>query len=190
VSAKLDGSLSSTDANFTVFAPTNQAFQDLSSFIESLSEDQLKDALLYHVTTGKLFSSDLKCGGYDIEMLNGKPTFTRCGLGDKYQFGTGNTVLPKIISTDIDVCNGVIHVIDAVILPHQMTDFSPTVLPSKAPSMAPSASKIVSTTQPPVQACISIGKNSLMILSWLGILAAVLLTALLYFCFGTIHPSS
>ena len=140
VSADLAGALSATDANYTVFAPTNAAFEAISDVIPTLSDEQIKDVLLYHVADGEMFSSDLKCGGGgEIEMLNGKTTLTRCGAqGTVYQFGTGNTHLPQIIDGDIDVCNGVIHVVNSVILPSYFL-----------PSPSPTATDLESATTPP-----------------------------------------
>jgi hypothetical protein len=53
-------------------------------------------------------------------MADAQGTFTVCNNDDIFQTGAGNVFAPKIISKDIDVCNGVVHVVDNVILP----DFS------------------------------------------------------------------
>lgn len=73
---------------------------------------------MYHVVLEELLSTDLECGGL-VTMANTRDTRTICEDHDLFQKGSGNTEenLPKIIGTDILACNGVIHVVDNVILP-------------------------------------------------------------------------
>ena len=98
---------------FTVFAPTDEAFAKLpAGTVEALLKDPkaLGDILKYHVASGKLMAADvLKHSG--IETLLGQTAPIKV---------EGNTVYiggAKIITTDIQTSNGVIHVIDSVILP-------------------------------------------------------------------------
>jgi uncharacterized surface protein with fasciclin (FAS1) repeats len=65
-----------------------------------------------------ILSDDLKCGE-SVHMTNGEDTSTRCKNGSFFQKGEGNTKddMPEIVGPDILACNGVIHVIDEVILP-------------------------------------------------------------------------
>jgi uncharacterized surface protein with fasciclin (FAS1) repeats len=98
----------------TVFAPTDEAFDALISTgaLDGLSEEELSElfteVLLYHVTKGRMDSFDVLASD-QIRMLNGE--FTRINGAEE----TINDVM--IIATDIEAKNGIIHVIDAVLLP-------------------------------------------------------------------------
>lgn len=100
---------------FTVFAPTDEAFAKLpAGTVEALLKDPkaLGDILKYHVASGKIMAADvLKHSG--IETLLGQTAPIKL---------EGNTVYigdAKIVTTDIQTSNGVIHMIDAVMLPPQ-----------------------------------------------------------------------
>ena len=107
-------------ATFTVFAPTNEAFDAISSIIPTLSEQDIVFVLLYHLTNGEILAGDLVCDA-ELIMVNELPTTTTCtNDGGIFQVGTGNTdplTSPRIVLTDIEACNGIIHVVDNVILP-------------------------------------------------------------------------
>jgi len=101
---------------FTVFAPTDAAFEKLGKeTIEAVLKDKekLTSILKYHVVSGKVMAEDaIKLDGKDAKTLSGK-TF-------KIEVVDGGVVLNgkvKVIKTDIKASNGVIHVIDAVLLP-------------------------------------------------------------------------
>ncbi|MCC6001750.1 MAG: fasciclin domain-containing protein [Pararhodobacter sp.] len=102
----------SGDGPFTVFAPTDDAFAALpEGTVEALLEDidTLTAILTYHVVPGAVMSGDLT-DGMMAETVNGQSvTIT---LGDGVQVDGANVVM-----ADIEASNGVIHVIDAVILP-------------------------------------------------------------------------
>jgi len=113
---------------WTMFAPNEDA---LKNIIESdkLTEDEIKDALLFHTVKGKsIKSSDLICRE-TIEMGNGDDSRTKCKDDNIYQTGIGNLGIgsfvsrdgfdspPKIIEADIKACNGIIHILDGVMLP-------------------------------------------------------------------------
>jgi uncharacterized surface protein with fasciclin (FAS1) repeats len=98
------------DGPFTVFAPTNKAFEALpEGTVENLlkpeNKDQLVAILTYHVVPGKIMSSDLLSTS-SAGTVNGKDV--AIGL----RVGSAN-----VIKADIEASNGVIHVIDAVLLP-------------------------------------------------------------------------
>jgi uncharacterized surface protein with fasciclin (FAS1) repeats len=100
---------------FTVFAPTNEAFAALpAGTVEALLADipALTAILTYHVVPGKVMSGDLAAGCADVTTVNGAAA--EVCKGDTVTIG-GATVT----SADIEASNGVIHVIDAVILPPQ-----------------------------------------------------------------------
>jgi uncharacterized surface protein with fasciclin (FAS1) repeats len=98
---------------FTVFAPTNDAFAKLNlnaDNIGSLPKDQLTAILLYHVAPGERFAADV-VSAKQIRMLNKQ--FAQISVTGDGAFINSS----KIIATDIDASNGVIHVIDTVLLP-------------------------------------------------------------------------
>ena len=100
---------------FTVFAPTDDAFNLLpAGTIESLLANipLLTDILLYHVIDGKVMAADaVKLDS--AEMVSGQMVTIRVE-GDKVFINDSQVIL-----TDIEASNGVIHVIDAVLLPPQ-----------------------------------------------------------------------
>lgn len=98
---------------FTVFAPTDEAFEKLLKELgitaeELLAREDLKDILLYHVVPGKVMSSDLK-EGMKAKTVAGKELTISL---DPIRVNKANVVKP-----DIEASNGVIHVIDEVLLP-------------------------------------------------------------------------
>ncbi|WP_178917984.1 fasciclin domain-containing protein [Natronomonas gomsonensis] len=103
----------SGNKQLTVFAPTDQAFEDLAGALgvelEDLLElENLADILLYHVTNGRRYSQSV-VNAPRIRMLNG---------GTVDVDGTDlNGDQADIVDTDIEASNGVVHVIDGVLLP-------------------------------------------------------------------------
>ena len=100
---------------YTVFAPTDEAFARVpKEVLDGLARDKkkLQDVLTYHVLTSK-WSTD------DIKLV--KQTGT--AQGKAVQFGTSGGTLTvngaKIVKADVDCTNGMIHVIDAVLMPPQ-----------------------------------------------------------------------
>ena len=96
---------------FTVFAPTDEAFAKIpQDQLNALLADKqmLTKVLTYHVVPGKIMAADVSAG--QVMTVEGQPlTIT-----------TGNGVMvndARVIKTDIVASNGVIHVIDAVVLP-------------------------------------------------------------------------
>jgi uncharacterized surface protein with fasciclin (FAS1) repeats len=104
---------------FTVFAPTDDAFAALpEGTVEALLADipALTDILLYHVVPGKVMAADVvSLDGQSAETaLAGKSVDIKVDMSNVY---LNENV--KVIITDIEASNGVIHVIDAVLLPPQ-----------------------------------------------------------------------
>lgn len=102
------------DGPFTVFAPTNDAFADLLEALditaeELLAQPDLANVLLYHVVAGEVLAGDLE-DGMEAETVNGE-TVTFDLSGDPMVNDS------NIVQTDIEASNGVIHVIDAVLVP-------------------------------------------------------------------------
>jgi transforming growth factor-beta-induced protein len=109
----------SGEGPFTVFAPTDEAFAalpagTLDELLKPENKQQLTDILLYHVIPGKVMAADVT--GLNGQMadtaLEGKQIGIKVDMGNVYL--NENT---KIIITDIEASNGVIHVIDTVLLP-------------------------------------------------------------------------
>lgn len=100
---------------FTVFAPTDAAFAKLpAGTVEALLADipKLTAILTYHVLAGKVMAADvLGLNGQSAETVNGATVAISTTGGVKLN-GSAN-----VITTDIECTNGVIHVIDSVILP-------------------------------------------------------------------------
>jgi uncharacterized surface protein with fasciclin (FAS1) repeats len=99
---------------FTVFAPTDDAFAALpAGTVESLLLPENKDTLIailtYHVVAGKVMSTDLSDGMMAATVEGSEITVD---LSDGVKIDGAN-----VVSADIEASNGVIHVIDAVILP-------------------------------------------------------------------------
>lgn len=100
---------------FTVFAPTDAAFAKLpAGTIEALLADKTKLAsiLTYHVVPGKVMAADIvKMGGANPATVNGAPVSITIRDGQVYVDGA------RVATADVQASNGVIHVIDAVIMP-------------------------------------------------------------------------
>jgi uncharacterized surface protein with fasciclin (FAS1) repeats len=112
LSATLEG-----EGSFTVFAPTDQAFTDLLTALDIdaatlLGVENLSDILLYHVLDGAYYASDVVANApFSMASLEGSDVNFTVMDGKAYI----NDV--EIITTDILTSNGVIHVIEEVILP-------------------------------------------------------------------------
>ena len=99
----------------TVFAPTDEAFAKLpSGTVESLlkpeNKGKLVDILKYHVVPGRIYSSDALAAGTAKTLQGGS---VRVAVNGNVAMVNG----AKLLTTDLDASNGVIHVIDSVIMP-------------------------------------------------------------------------
>ena len=106
---------------FTVFAPTNDAFAALpAGLVDKLLLEENKDVLVkiltYHVVSGAVLAADVTAG--DVPTVEGQNITITTDMGVKVNGAT-------VTATDIIASNGVIHVIDAVILP---PDVDPSAL--------------------------------------------------------------
>jgi len=111
---ELVGVLQDADATYTVFAPINKAFDDIESTVTQLTDEQVGKVLTYHVVSGNNVTA--------AEVAPGPvPTVN----GDNITLGTTNGVTVSdvsnktynVIVADIQGTNGVIHVIDGVLIP-------------------------------------------------------------------------
>lgn len=125
--AGLASTLADTSKEYTVFAPTNAAFTTLltligASSLDDVSAEQLKPILLYHVLGAKVDST----AATSAAMSNAKVD----ALGGKIQLSlSGSTIKldgrASVTAADVTASNGVIHVIDQVLLP-SITDIATT----------------------------------------------------------------
>ena len=115
------------DGPFTVFAPTNDAFakidsKALSSLLEAKNQKALANILTYHVISGKITATDvvaaLKKGNGTVELkaLNGQ-VLTVIQKDEKIWLKDVNENYSEIVATDVMGNNGVIHVINTVVMP-------------------------------------------------------------------------
>ena len=124
----LDGFLSDPSKSYTVFAPSNQAFTDLGkllgvslkqpSDVRKLEKANLSKILRTHIFTerGGRFTSEMYPGSHTA--LNGeKVAFGEYDNGVFSLKGSGNTTVANMLIPDIQTTNGVLHIIDRVILP-------------------------------------------------------------------------
>lgn len=98
---------------FTVFAPTDEAFAKLpAGTVESLlaNPEKLKQVLLYHVVAGKVMAAD-------VVKIKSAKTVQGSSAAVKVTGGAVKIDNANVVKTDIVTDNGVIHVIDSVILP-------------------------------------------------------------------------
>lgn len=101
------------DGPFTVFAPTNEAFAKLpEGTVENLLKPENKDKLIsiltYHVVAGKVMAADVKAG--KVKTFEGSKATISIEGGVSIDKA-------KVVATDVVASNGVIHVIDTVIMP-------------------------------------------------------------------------
>ena len=103
------------DGPFTVFAPTDDAFAQLpagtvESLLEPANRGKLQEILTYHVASGRLYGADL---------LEARSVRTLAGPSVDVRLTGGRVVAggAEVVSADIDASNGVVHVIDAVLIP-------------------------------------------------------------------------
>ena len=100
---------------FTVFAPTDEAFAKLpAGTVENLlkpeNKDKLRRVLTYHVVPGKVLAAD-------VVKLHSVKAVSGDTIAITVQNGVVRVDAAQVVKTDIQASNGVIHVIDAVILP-------------------------------------------------------------------------
>jgi uncharacterized surface protein with fasciclin (FAS1) repeats len=104
-----------SEGPFTVFAPTNEAFAKLpAGTVEDLLKPENKEKLVavltYHVVAGKVMAADVKAG--KVKTVQGSEASLSTDDGVKIDGA-------KVIAADVAASNGVIHVIDTVILPKE-----------------------------------------------------------------------
>lgn len=115
------------DGPFTVFAPTNDAFAKvdadaLASLLQPENKKALANVLTYHVIPSKLMAADVVAalkandGKVEVKALNGQ-TLTVMSKEGKIWLKDQANNYSEIVATDVAGSNGVIHVIDTVVMP-------------------------------------------------------------------------
>ena len=104
------------DGPFTVFAPTDEAFAALpmgtvEDLLKPENKAQLVAVLTYHVVPGKIMSSDIAGKSMDVASVQGGELSVDATDGVKIDNA-------NVVAADIETSNGVIHVIDQVVLPN------------------------------------------------------------------------
>jgi uncharacterized surface protein with fasciclin (FAS1) repeats len=104
------------DGPFTVFAPTDEAFAKLpDGTVEDLlkpeNKDQLVAILTYHVVPGKIMAADIDGESKSVKTVQGDTLAVDATDGVKVDDAT-------VVTADIETSNGVIHVIDTVLMPN------------------------------------------------------------------------
>ena len=118
----------SADGPFTVFAPTNDAFNALFdqlgvNGVEDLTADQLTPILLYHVVGAKVMAADVTTG-YVSTLNTSAPGNNSVLLFADASNGVQLNGSTNVTATDVEASNGVIHVIDKVLLPMDVVDIA------------------------------------------------------------------
>ncbi|MFN8015128.1 MAG: fasciclin domain-containing protein [Acidimicrobiia bacterium] len=119
--AGLVDALSDSNSQLTVFAPTNDAFAKVdAATIEKLkaNKDALTQVLTYHVVASKAMSTDLS-NGQEVTTLEGSKLTVNIS-GSEVSLGTDSGGSAKVSKADISASNGVIHVIDTVLIPKDL----------------------------------------------------------------------
>ena len=119
----------SGEGPFTVFAPTNAAFDKLpegtlTTLLEKENQEQLQSVLTYHVVAGKAPASAVASmiedgeGSAQVETVQGQMlTLTLAGENVMVEDANGNSA--KVAAADVMTSNGVVHVVDSVLLPSE-----------------------------------------------------------------------
>mmetsp|Transcript_21890 Transcript_21890/g.51630 ORF Transcript_21890/g.51630 Transcript_21890/m.51630 type:complete len:224 (+) Transcript_21890:339-1010(+) len=120
----LTDTLSSTDNDVTVFAPLDGAVQSLRNEIGTENTDELFNIASYHIyDNGAVYMTDISCASL-LRMTTGLDSRTICTGGvPTWQKGGGNTddAKPLLVDVDKPACNGVVHIIDRVLLPYGLS---------------------------------------------------------------------
>jgi len=143
VAAGLLDAVADPEAEFTVFAPTNEAFLELLGALgldglDDVPVDLLQEVLLYHVVPAVAFSTDLT-DGQVLPTLNGAELVVDLSSGIVID-GIGSDA--TVLLPNIDAGDSVVHVIDAVLLPFSTDAEEPVEEPAEEESIAEVASDV------------------------------------------------
>ena len=118
-----------SEGPFTVFAPTNAAFDKLpegtvASLTKAENKEKLANLLKYHVVSGEYMAADIvkaiqdNEGSFSIATVEGEELKASLD-GENVILTDANGNKSTVVMTDVDASNGVIHAIDAVVMPKQ-----------------------------------------------------------------------
>jgi transforming growth factor-beta-induced protein len=126
----LVNTLSSTNTEFTVFAPSNQAFADLLSRLDGYDsledfdtvaeQDLLASILAYHVVAGASVRSGDLTDGQSVPTVQGESLTVSTDGGVFFEDAAGE--LAQVTTADVETANGIVHIIDKVLLPQEAID--------------------------------------------------------------------
>lgn len=128
-----------TAGPYTVFAPTDAAFAalpkaTLDNLLKPENKQQLVRLIAYHVVPGQVTSSQLTSG--PVKTLEGTPATVKVDSANKAIAVNG----AKVIQADIPASNGIVHVVDKVILPPNFpASFNTKTTPTSSPVSTPTA---------------------------------------------------
>ncbi len=116
-----------SEGEYTVFAPTNEAFNKvpkatLDNLMKPENKEQLQGLLKYHVLQGKMNAADVLAkikeanNKLDVTTLNGE-VLTLSEKGGKVMIKNAKGNMATVTSADMDASNGVVHVVDKVLMP-------------------------------------------------------------------------
>lgn len=124
--AGLDGTLDTPSGRFTVFAPTDDAFAAAGIDLDALSEDELRNILLYHVIGGDVIyrTENIPSGETSLNTLNteGPSEANQVLVNSSTNGVTVNGA--NVVVADVLAVNGVIHAIDQILLPPTITSLA------------------------------------------------------------------
>ncbi|KAI8620826.1 FAS1 domain-containing protein [Chytriomyces sp. MP71] len=113
--------------NVTILAPINDAFASIASLSTALTQDQLKQVLLYHIIPGIIHSTDIFAARSipSQPTLDGTQVLSITSDGDNvYISGTGNSFPASVVTSDVLADHVLIHIIDTVMIPNFHTPYS------------------------------------------------------------------
>lgn len=109
----------SGDGPFTVFAPLNSAFADIQMTVDGLDASQLASVLTYHVAAGNVRSAALT-DGMMVTSVQGEDFTVNIDSDSNVTITDANGGVANVVLTDVQTTNGVIHVLDKVIIPENL----------------------------------------------------------------------
>ena len=137
------------EGGLTVFAPTDDAFRALDALPEG---DALKEVLTYHVAAGALSAAQL-ADKDSVETLSGDDISVEVVDGDVVLNGT-----VKVVQADVQASNGMVHVIDAVLLPENESEPEPQ--PEPEPTLDPEPTPSGNSAQAQVLSLVNEARRS------------------------------
>lgn len=120
IAQDLAGVLADTDSEFTVFAPTNEAFDAISDIVAGLDDEQVTNTLLYHVLGDAVASGNLQASQNVATLNDGEEILVEVSNGTVTINGEAVVQIADVTGT-----NGIIHIIDSVLIPEELGGGAP-----------------------------------------------------------------